>query len=171
MDTGNRKHTMIGTAAAARARSGLIAAIALLLFSGCYTYAPLEPGPIPAGTQVRLELADRNAEPRAAGSIFARESLEGELVHADEREIVLRIRRDLGGSSAWSAAWEDSLRFGWDQLRRVEEKRLDVTRTSLVAAGSAAVGLVVLRVLFRQWAGGWTGRNGEPGLPEIGPGW
>jgi hypothetical protein len=137
----------------------------LPLLGGCYSYTPIAPTTVPAGTEVRARITGA-ASDRIAPLInsFDTRVLVGTVVETPSGSIVLQV--PMGAMPNVAAAvvpLQTRVPLAPADLVSLEQRKLNVPRTSLmagaVAAGIAAGVAVALR------AGG----GAEPGKEPEGP--
>lgn len=147
----------------------------LVLLAGCFSYAPLTSLP-PPGTDVRVHLTVAGALRLSELDMTAEREYEGELVSADEREILLSVTRvastaGIGGGRVL----QDHMAFLRDEIERVERRRLSIWRTSLVTAALATALGMLIHEAVGSGGGESTPPRTNPGtvgaaiLPELGP--
>jgi hypothetical protein len=143
---------------------GLTLAIAL---TGCYTFQPIDPGPIEPGTTVRAHLDGRGVR-APSGGLLLRDAVEGHVVRADQELLALQVT--IHPDSPIQRVRTSTVEIPWAEVRYAEQKTLDRTRTGVFVGGASLVaGFIIVR-LFQQWSGGGTGDGGGNGA-EMGPGW
>ena len=140
----------------------------MVLLAGCYSYARIEPGAAPAGLEVRARITGA-ASDRIAPMLgtFDTRVLEGSVVENNAGAMVLQVP-----TGAMSNVTTDLVQL---QTRvpltpgdfvSLERRRVDVTRTSLLA-GAIAVGVGLgVHVALRAGGGGEPGK-GPPDPPPI----
>jgi hypothetical protein len=140
----------------------------MVLLAGCYSYAPIEPGAVPAGLEVRARITGAASDRIAPmiGSVNSR-VLEGSVVENNAGAMVLQVP-----TGAMSNVTTDLVQL---QTRvpltpvdfvSLERRRVDVTRTSLLA-GAIAVGVGIgVHVALRAGGEGNPGK-GPPDPPPI----
>lgn len=150
-----------------RTRRPLAAATCALFLAltGCYAYAPVEGGPLDAGSQVRLRLNDAGTD-RVAEQTFLNQPdvVEGELVEQRASELRVAIsgpaRRDFvaGGRRT------DTVSVPLAGIERTELKSMEVGKTGALVGG-ITVGLGLLGAALVSTGGGGGipgGGNGQP---------
>ena len=124
----------------------------LLLTSGCFTYAPIEPSAVAPDMTVRVHLAERVSEPRIEGKVFE--------VDQGRLSILPEVRPG-EASGPRSLARAD--------ISEIEVRSLDTGRTLLVAGAGMAVGIGVLLLVEGEPTGGTPGDGGVvfDGVPLL----
>lgn len=118
--------------------------------AACYTYAPIEPAAIPAGTSVRARVSSTAADRLAAllGTTDAR-LLTGTLIDNGPDTMIVEVptvtRADVGSSVQ---TLHQRVAISRSELLEIETRQLDRLRTGALA-GSAAVivGAVVIKAI------------------------
>ena len=146
----------------------------LVLLAGCFSYGPLDSVP-PPGTDVRIRLTIGGTLRLSELTMTAEREYEGELVSANEREILLSVARVTSATGVGrSRVLQDHMVFLRGEIERLEGRRLSVWRTSLVTAALAG-GLGILIKEAVGSGGGGAPPPGDPGtvgaaiLPGLGP--
>lgn len=122
----------------------------LPVFASCYTYAPVEPAALRAGTSVRARISSTAADRLAAllGTTDAR-LITGTLIENGPDTIIVEVptvtRADMRGSVQ---TLHQRVSISPGELLEIETRTLNRLRTGVVA-GSAAVivGAVVIRAI------------------------
>lgn len=116
-----------------------------VLFSGCFSYLPVEPAVIPQGSDVRLEMtrlgfAALPELPNEAGP-----ALSGELLSHREGHILLRVPIRIRRDGTVVGSVDQDLTIPIDQVLRWEKREFNRVRTGLAVAGglAGAIGLYV----------------------------
>lgn len=131
-----------------------VAALAMLLASGCYSFHEVAPGSVTPGATVRVTLSAEEAVRQQQGLGGLRQQVEGEVVPvetAGSLGLTIPLRE---GSPADRPGLNTFLDVPWTSVTRIEEKRLSVGRTAgLVGAGAAAT-VAILAVSTGGTGGG-----------------
>jgi hypothetical protein len=135
-------------------RPGLLSLLPLLL-AGCYAYAPIKPGRVQPGTNVRVRVSGAAAE-RLAPLLGASDArlLSGRLVENRADTMIVEVPTITQASIGTSIEQlHQRLSIPRAELLELETRRLDRWRTAaLVGSAAIIVGAVVIRAI-----------NGEPG--------
>ena len=145
-------------------RTSILVFIALVL-GACHVYREVPGGPLPpSGTQLAVQLTDSGAVVLAHQVGPAAESIEGSLVHADDRGVTLSVRRVRlrgGLSNDWAG---ERVTVARELIASVSEKRLSRIRSALFAGGilaGAALGASGVSGIVGGGRGGRGGPGGE----------
>jgi hypothetical protein len=141
-----------------------LAAAALGLNAGCYSYVRVPAAQSPAGTELRVTLADQGAGdlarflgPRAA-------SLEGRVVTGSDTALtisVVSITRTTGVEETWPG---DQVVIPRAAIATTETRRFAATRSLLLAGAIVAAGILIGAGLKSGAdVNGSTGGPGNPG--------
>ena len=127
-------------------RSAWLVGFALVGSSACYRYVPVEPGALPSGTEVAVDLSSTgSANVRPSLGDFATR-LEGRVTEADASGITLLLssvqRRGEVQPSTWNG---ESIKLASADIAGMKTRQLSRGRTTVaaVALGAASVGLVI----------------------------
>ncbi len=131
------------------------------LLAACYTYAPVEPDAIRAGTTVRARVSAAAAD-RLAALLGASEArlITGTVIDNGPDTMIVEVpavmRAEMSGSGQWL---HQRVSISRSELLEIETRKLDRLRTG-AAAGSVAiiVGAVVIKAMK-----GDPGTEGPPG--------
>lgn len=132
-----------------------------LVIAGCYTYRASTLERVPVGATMRATLSGSEAE-KLEGIIGPTRSVEGDLVERLDTSVVIAI--DLQAASAASVPatpLQRRIEIPTSDLRTVEVRALDPTRTALLIGG--AVAAVVAIALARSQGFGAGSNNGGGG--------
>ena len=145
-------------------RASILVLLALVP-SACHVYREIPSGPLPAtGTQLALQLTDSGAVVLAREVGPAAESIEGNLVHADDRGVTLsvsRVRLRDGLSNEWAG---ERVTVARELIASVSQRRLSRIRSVLFAGGilaGAALGASGATGIIGGGRGGRGGPGGE----------
>jgi hypothetical protein len=139
-----------------------IACGAVLVFcAGCYTYIPIQPEAVSAGTEVRARITAAQAERFREVFPMERRLLEGRFVEGDGSSLMLEVPTARREMARGLEMLHQRLSIPRSEVIEIEEKRLDRKRTGAAAFGT---GLVFVYVLINRL-------SGEPGTdrPPDGP--
>ncbi len=132
------------------------------LLAGCYNYAKVEPAAVTPGTEVRVQIngaaADRIAP--LIGSFDTR-VLTGSVIENKNGEMVLEVAKGaMPNVSEAVVPLRQHIPLAAGDFVSLETRKLDVTRTSLFAAGIAA-GIAAIGIAAAKAHG--EGTPGDPG--------
>lgn len=118
-------------------RSRLARVALLVCLTGCYAYIPVD-SPVTPGTRVAVELNDQGgAELRGViGSDVAQ--VEGAMVHNSDTAVVVSVWKTHGRYGALNRWSGEQVSVRREYVRRITERRLSRSRTTLAVAGVAA---------------------------------
>ncbi len=141
------------------AHFGVALAIAVPLFSGCFTYVPAELGTVPLGQEVRVYLT-RNADvelPEEASS--ARGVLRGRFMRQEDGRLTIRIPVVPRSQGYYSPEVGQEVRIPTGEILAIQRRELSLARTTLLVGGAAgAAGAIILLI------------TNDESAPESGPG-
>lgn len=138
-----------------RATAPLLAA---LFVSGCFTYLPIEPGEAEPGLAVRARV-NSAAGARIApllGATDARE-LDGTVITRSADTLIVEVPTVMADTREFGRTPNQRLSIARSDLVELEVRKLDRTRTSLVAGAAAILAASVLVKALR----------GEPGKEPL----
>ena len=124
-----------------------------LVVLGCYVPAPADPATIAPGEDLQIVLSDQGLEHLSEISAQVQRELSGQLLRLTADSLTLTTR--LGGATNAGSAFgnlRQALTFARADVERVTVPRLDRGRTAVIAAGAAAV-VVVLGAGFFDLVG------------------
>jgi hypothetical protein len=138
------------------------------LLAGCYSYTAIPPTSVPAGTEVRARITGA-ASDRVASQIGALDTRElvGNVVENNAGSMILEV--PMGAMSNVTASvvpLQTRIAFTPADFVNFEQRRLDVTRTSLFTAGILAGIGAGVAVALRGKSGGEE-TKGPPDPPPI----
>lgn len=122
----------------------VILVLAAFASTACFGYAPVEPGAVPPGSQVRVHLTragllDLPEVPVSAGS-----TLNGTLRAQDERVTVLFVSRGVVVEGAMQRVVGQEISVSSPEIIQMEQRQFRSGRTALTVA--ASLGVVALMV-------------------------
>jgi hypothetical protein len=131
-------------------------AVTVILLSACFSYTPADPGALPDGAHVRVQLNRQGiaALPEALDHTGPR--LAGTLMWKNEEQLLLRVPTSV---DAAHTALGQQVVIPTQNVVRFETRRFSSTRTALVVGG----GITLAALLY---AGLETGRPANPREPE-----
>lgn len=135
-----------------------------LFLAGCFRFVPSMQGPVPAGTQVEVELTDRGRVSLAPQLGEAAVLVAGEVAEASDSLLVLRVARTRylrGSSVVWSG---ESVGIASSGIARVRVRAFSSRRTTAAVAG--AVGMLAVVAPHLRIIGGGSGRPETGACPE-----
>lgn len=135
-----------------------------LVCGGCYTYAPLESTHLAPNTLVRARVSATEADRLQQYLPNSDRVLEGEVVSADNAEVVIQVPATMRTSTAGIQVLHQRVSISRAGIVELESKRLSRTRTALVVGAVATAAAVVVVDAVR----GNPGKDGPPG-EEPGP--
>jgi hypothetical protein len=129
--------------------------------AACYRYTSVRPGEIPVGANVRAHLSvDGEQRIRSvvgiAGKGLKDQQLHGHVLGTDQQGILLSVPWAERQNAAWyeSRHLEQRIRVRQEEIREIELRELDGTKTTVYAVGGAtAVAFLLVRTLAGR-AGG-----------------
>ncbi len=133
---------------------------------GCYTYAPATLETVQPGAKIRAVLSTEAQADLARRVGLDTRELEGELVDADATTVLIAVKVP-APPTGLAAAQELRQRIDVPRrdVLRVDERKLDGTRTGLLMGGFAAAATVGV-VLALEGGGPGNSTNGPPPPPE-----
>lgn len=150
-------------------KRGLMVA-ALLTALGCYTYAPATIETVPLGASVQgllateAQLALRDSLGIGLGPI------RGTLLERNGDRVLLAIRSAGTGPGPGAQTLYQRIELAQRDVLRVDVRRLDKTRTALLAVGGLALATVIVVEGFGGgFGGGDDGGGGPPEAPPVFP--
>ena len=144
---------------------GALGAAGSLLLQGCYESLPVQHGAPPATTRVEFLLNDQGRAALSQKLGPAVQKIEGELVDAKDSLYMVSVFR-VTGFDGNSAAWTgERVALGKDHVDGYQVRRLNKTRSALVAVGVVAA--VVSFFVGRSLLGG--GSEQKPPGPDPQP--
>jgi hypothetical protein len=149
-----------------KAHHGIIGPITVVLAAGCYNYSPVATTPQP-GHSVRAEISDRGS-----GSLTAQlgpgvTQLEGLLLNADTQGVSILVQSYVTRHQGTLAGTGEAVRLQPDQIRVLEEKRLNRPRSFLLAAALAATAVLAIEVFGPDGLIFADEENEDPGPPTL----
>ncbi len=126
---------------------GLLRATLLLVLAataGCYRWVPLEGGPVPEGTEVRVRLTDAGADELRRSSGANDGTFTGPLAYWNERLVGVTTTASIQRAGFAPTLLTDTIDVSVAYLAGVDVKVLDRKNTALLTVGivAGAVGLV-----------------------------
>lgn len=114
-----------------------------MLCAGCFSYVPATLDAVPLGTNIRA-LVSTEAQLRLRDSLGldARE-LTGELVSREADRLLVQVRTGTGSREFGSQPLFQRIGLGRGDVLRVDQRRLSVVRTGLLAVAVAGVAVFV----------------------------
>lgn len=132
-----------------------------LLLNGCFTYAPVQNAPGPAA-RVRVQLAAptdfRLADLTANEVVVA----DGEMVRADDREIVMSAMRLQARSGYEFVGRGETLTIPRSNIVSLQRKRIAPLQSALLVGAVAAFVVLTTRIFDAVGAGGDGGERPPP---------
>lgn len=132
----------------------VVAASAMALATGCYSFHEVAPGSVTPGATVRVTLSTEEAVRQQQGLGGLRQQVEGEVVPLETTGtlgLTIPLRE---GSPADRPGLNTFLDVPWTSVMRIEEKRLSVGRTVALAGAGAAATIAILAVSTGGTGGG-----------------
>lgn len=138
--------------------------------AACYKYTNIGPGEIPVGANVRAQLSD-DGEQRIrnvvgiAGKGLKNRQLQGHVLGTDQDGILLNVPWAERQYAAWyeSQYLEQRIRVHREEIREIELRVFDRTKTAVFAVGgAAAVAFVLLKTLGGEAGGSVPTTNPAP---------
>lgn len=146
---------------------GLAAGVGFLLLTGCYSYTPIALESVQPPQRVRAFLSPAGAERVEPLLNEARQTINGELVEVVPEGIYLEFPSAYVQSGMRTETLTQRLLVPHAEVLGLQRRQLDRARTvSVVAVASAAVGLLVYKVLTDE-SGGTTTPPPGGGPPEA----
>jgi hypothetical protein len=131
-----------------RARqSTVVSCCGLLLTAACYTYRPLTAPSPPAGTRVDVALTDDGRRSLASQVGPGTEHLEGTVVRADNRALVLAVLATTnvrGEATDWNG---EQVQVARSDIEQIQQRRLSIGGTG-VLGGAVAASMIAAYELF-----------------------
>lgn len=133
----------------------------MYLASACYSYAGVETsaaasGTLPEGSTIRVTVTAEEAVRQRENLGTFTESFEGRLLQAHTDSLGLAVR-DWAGSPADRPDFSTYIAIPRSSIVRLEEKRFDVVRTTLIAGAALAAAAAILAISVES-----TGDTSEP---------
>lgn len=138
-----------------------------LLATGCFSYQPARIESIAPGSAVRVRISPEEAERLAAQGLSEDRLVGGKLVSNGDQTLLLDTPVSTADPTRGTRALTQRVSIPLGEVREVELRQLDWTKTAIVGGGVTAV---VGFVIARQIAGG-SGRDDGPGgeVPDLRP--
>lgn len=144
-------------------------AAALLVFAltGCYAYAPAEPGATTPGSEVRAALSPEGARELGRAELLgAGNTLTGVVERVTGDSLVLSVRRpEMRGVERFGSR-RDTVVVGLRDVEGLERRRFRPVQTGAVAA-AAGGGMVVVFGALLEGEGGGSGDDGGGREPRL----
>jgi hypothetical protein len=140
----------------------------LPVMAGCYSYTPITPAAVPAGSEVRARITGA-ASDRVGPLIhsFDTRVLIGSVVENNAGEMVLQVPLGAMPNIAETIVpLQTRIQLGAADLVSLEQRRLDPTRTTILFGGIAAGVAAGIAAAIRAGGGAEPGKNPE-GPPPI----
>lgn len=133
-----------------------VTAAAFAPLAGCYATRPFESGITPAGEVVQFELNDRGQDalaPRVGAGV---RFVEGQVTAASGSVLTVAVSKVVDRTNVPQTWTGEPVEIDRGFVRSAEIRRLDRTKSALVAGGVAAAvfGFLASRSLFGQGGGG-----------------
>jgi hypothetical protein len=135
-------------------------AAAVLLWSGCFSYMPADPGALPVGSHVRVQLTRLGvaALPEVLDQSGPR--LAGTLVWTNNDQLMLRVPAVVDPSNAGLG---QQVVIPTQNVVSFETRRFSSTRTALVVGG----GITLAALLYAGLESGRPANPEDPEEPEV----
>lgn len=142
-------------------RRGAVAAFLAIPLVGCFSYEPVETIDPAAGEDVRVRLTGAGRDRLEATSGLARDRLEGRLVEIAPEHLGLMIRLDADRTGFGTQEYVDTVRIARADVREVGVKTLSTSRSVLMGAAVAAIGIGAYAAFTADRSGGGGGDDSD----------
>lgn len=139
-----------------------IASLAAMALTGCYSYAPIRPEDVSAGTVARARLDPDEA--RRVAEIIGRDDrlLEGEVLEADGDRLLLAVPMTTTAAGMSPRQFHQRVELRRGSILEVEARQFSALKTGLLAgAGAILIGAAI--------AGAFSGNDDSDGNEKPRP--
>lgn len=125
-----------------------LAAILAVLVAGCYSYSPVENGPVEnggpeAGQEVRIEVAEAVGEPARTYS--------GRVLGIEDETLILSRNVARGAGDRGSVAGDQVVRIQRSRIRSVERQEISFWKSAALIAGGGVAATFSLAALAGEF--------------------